>query len=99
MTVPLPGFNLSEMESCNDHKHCFKLSQGRAILIFGCNDFSSAERWLYALKQACRGENISRNEVWNLGKTNSSDSDGSNEEWFQTVENLIGVRINLNKEI
>ena len=79
--MPLPGYQLATMENCFDHKHCFKLSQGRNVWCFGSNDAASFERWMFALGKASLGEDITRDEVWNCQKSqNQPESDGNSEE-------------------
>jgi len=73
MTMPLPGYEVTTTTN-NDHKFSFKLSQARKILFFATDDQSVLERWIYALKKASTGEDLTREDVYSLGRNIATDT-------------------------
>ncbi|XP_076804222.1 uncharacterized protein LOC143448385 isoform X2 [Clavelina lepadiformis] len=78
MTLPLPGFEVITFKA-HEHKYGFKLAQARKVYYFTTEDKDRAERWMYALKQASIGEDLTRDDVYRLGMpaSDSSFSEGS----------------------
>ena len=79
MTLPLPGFQVT-LYTCNEHKHAFKFFQARKNYYLAADTQDQRERWMYAFKEGSRGEDLTRENVYSLGKASqdlSLESHGS----------------------
>lgn len=72
MTLPLPGFQVT-LYSCNEHKHAFKFFQARKNYYLAADSDDQRERWMYAFREGSRGEDLTRENVYSLGKAAQQD--------------------------
>ena len=73
MTMPLPGFEITDVDSA-DHQFVFRLSQARKTLYFASEDKFTIEKWKYAINQASKGYDLSKDDVQRLGRPESPSS-------------------------
>ena len=86
MTLPLPGFQVT-LYTCNEHKHAFKFFQARKNYYLAADTQDQRERWMYAFKEGSRGEDLTRENVYSLGK--ASQDPPSSSEYITSRNNSI----------
>jgi len=72
-TIPLPGYIVKEVH-INEHKFTFKLSQAKKVMYFSLKEKVQMKRWMFAISQASKGFDLTREAVLNLGRKPSTEA-------------------------
>jgi len=98
MTMPLPGFEVSDVDS-HDHRYVFRLEQARKNMYFACDDKLTIEKWKYAIGQASKGYDLSREDVQRLGRPVSACSSEENHEEQEEAKDQLETEVKTSMEL